>query len=45
MANAEPENCLKAFAGDLPAQAELASMHLASINGFPGSLKAMAGLG
>jgi 4-hydroxy-tetrahydrodipicolinate synthase len=44
MANAEPERCVKAFAGDLAAQAELASMHLASINGFPQSLKALAGL-
>ncbi|HEY7256531.1 MAG TPA: dihydrodipicolinate synthase family protein [Solirubrobacterales bacterium] len=44
MANAEPERCVKAFAGDLTAQAELASMHLASINGFPQSLKALAGL-
>jgi 4-hydroxy-tetrahydrodipicolinate synthase len=44
MANAEPERCVKAFAGDLTAQAELASMHLASIDGFPQSLKALAGL-
>jgi 4-hydroxy-tetrahydrodipicolinate synthase len=44
MTNAKPEQCLKAFAGDLTAQAELASMHLASINGFPQSLKALAGL-
>jgi hypothetical protein len=41
MANAEPEGCVKAFAGDLTAQAELASMHRASINGFPQSLKAL----
>ena len=45
MANAEPEMCVKAFAGDLSAQAELASMHLASIKGFPEGLKALAGLG
>ena len=44
MANAEPERCVRAFAGDLAAQAELASMHLASINGFPQSLKTLAGL-
>ncbi len=44
MANAEPERCVKAFGGDLTVQAELASMHLASINGFPQGLKAMAGL-
>jgi 4-hydroxy-tetrahydrodipicolinate synthase len=41
MANAEPERCVKAFGGDLTAQAELASMHLASINGFPQGLKAL----
>ncbi len=44
MANAEPERCVKAFAGDLAAQAELASIHLASMDGFPQSLKALAGL-
>jgi 4-hydroxy-tetrahydrodipicolinate synthase len=44
MANAEPERCVKAFGGDLTAQAELTSMHLASINGFPQGLKALAGL-
>lgn len=44
MANAEPERCVKAFGGDLAAQAELASMHLASLNGFPQGLKVMAGL-
>ena len=44
MANAEPERCVKAFAGDLMAQAELASLHLASIDSFPQGLKAMAGL-
>jgi dihydrodipicolinate synthase/N-acetylneuraminate lyase len=44
MANAEPERCVEAFAGDLTAQAELASMHLASIDGFPQGLKTLAGL-
>jgi dihydrodipicolinate synthase/N-acetylneuraminate lyase len=44
MANAEPERCVKAFGGDLTVQAELASLHLASINGFPQGLKALAGL-
>jgi 4-hydroxy-tetrahydrodipicolinate synthase len=44
MANAEPERCVKALAGDLAAQAELASMHLTSINDFPQSLKALAKL-
>lgn len=44
MANAEPEGCAKAFGGDLTVQAKLASMHLASINGFPQGLKALAGL-
>jgi 4-hydroxy-tetrahydrodipicolinate synthase len=44
MANAEPERCVEAFGGDLTAQAELASMHLASMNGFPQGLKALAGL-
>jgi 4-hydroxy-tetrahydrodipicolinate synthase len=44
MANAEPERCVRAFAGDLAVQAELASMHLASMNGFPQGLKVMAGL-
>jgi dihydrodipicolinate synthase/N-acetylneuraminate lyase len=44
LANAEPERCVKAFAGDLTAQAELASMHLASIDDFPQGLKTLAGL-
>lgn len=44
MANTEPERCVKAFGGDLAAQAELASMHVASINNFPQGLKALAGL-
>jgi 4-hydroxy-tetrahydrodipicolinate synthase len=44
IANAEPERCVKAFAGDVTAQAELASMHLASLNGFPQGLKALAGV-
>ena len=44
MANAEPEKCVKAFGGDLTVQAELASLHLASINGFPQGLKVLAGL-
>lgn len=44
MANAEPERCVKAFNGDLAVQAELASMHLASMNGFPQGLKVLAGL-
>ncbi|HET9162744.1 MAG TPA: dihydrodipicolinate synthase family protein [Solirubrobacterales bacterium] len=44
MANAEPERCVKAFGGDLTAQAELAAMHLTSMNGFPRGLKALAGL-
>jgi 4-hydroxy-tetrahydrodipicolinate synthase len=44
MANAEPERCAEAFRGDLTVQAELASMHLASLNGFPQGLKVLAGL-
>ena len=44
MASAEPERCVKAFGGNLTAQAELASMHLASLNGFPQGLKVLAGL-
>jgi 4-hydroxy-tetrahydrodipicolinate synthase len=44
LANAEPEMCVRAFGGDLTAQAELASLHLAAIDSFPQGLKAMAGL-
>jgi 4-hydroxy-tetrahydrodipicolinate synthase len=44
LANAEPERCVKAFDGDLAVQAELTAMHLASLNGFPQGLKALAGL-
>lgn len=44
LANAEPEMCVRAFGGDVTAQAELASLHLAAIDNFPQGLKAMAGL-
>jgi 4-hydroxy-tetrahydrodipicolinate synthase len=44
MANAEPERCVKAFAGDLSAQAELASMHVASMIDFPQASRPWPGL-
>jgi 4-hydroxy-tetrahydrodipicolinate synthase len=44
LANAEPEMCVRAFGGDVTAQAGLASLHLAAMDRFPQSLKVMAGL-
>jgi 4-hydroxy-tetrahydrodipicolinate synthase len=39
LANAEPERCIAAFAGDGKAQVELAAPHRASMEGFPAGIK------
>jgi 4-hydroxy-tetrahydrodipicolinate synthase len=39
LANTVPELCAAAFGGDLPAQAEVARLHVESLTGFPGGLK------
>jgi 4-hydroxy-tetrahydrodipicolinate synthase len=39
LANAEPERCIAAFAGDGKAQVELAAPHRASMVGFPAGIK------
>ena len=39
LANAEPEGCIDAFAGDAKAQRALAESHLASRQAFPGGIK------
>jgi hypothetical protein len=41
LANAEPELCLAAFAGDSQAQRCLASPHFAAQSGFPSGVKAL----
>jgi len=43
LANAEPERCIKAFAGEGTAQRELAAAHLAAGRSFPHGLKALMG--
>jgi 4-hydroxy-tetrahydrodipicolinate synthase len=39
LANTVPELCAAAFGGDLPAQAEVARLHIESLTGFPAGLK------
>ena len=39
LANADPERCIAAFAGDFRAQRDLIPGHLRSIAGFPGGIK------
>jgi 4-hydroxy-tetrahydrodipicolinate synthase len=41
LANAEPERCIAAFAGDGKAQVELAAPHRASMVGFPAGIKGL----
>jgi dihydrodipicolinate synthase/N-acetylneuraminate lyase len=41
LANAEPEGCIAAFAGDASAQRALASAHRQSLVRFPGGIKAL----
>jgi 4-hydroxy-tetrahydrodipicolinate synthase len=41
LANAEPERCVAAFAGDASAQLELARAHVAARRDFPNGLKAL----
>lgn len=41
LANAAPEGCVAAFAGDIDAQRRLAAAHLQMNTGFPGALKQM----
>jgi 4-hydroxy-tetrahydrodipicolinate synthase len=43
LANAEPERCSAAFAGDGKAQVELAAPHRASMVGFPAGIKRLVG--
>ncbi len=42
LANAEPERCIAAFAGDTLAQRELAPAHLAARRAFPAGIKQLA---
>jgi 4-hydroxy-tetrahydrodipicolinate synthase len=39
LANAEPEGCIRAFAGDGKSQRDLAESHLAAREAFPGGIK------
>ncbi len=41
LANAEPERCIAAFAGDGEAQRALLPAHLGSVSGFPAGIKAL----
>jgi 4-hydroxy-tetrahydrodipicolinate synthase len=41
LANAEPERCAAAFAGDAAAQLDLVPSHRAARRGFPDGLKAL----
>jgi 4-hydroxy-tetrahydrodipicolinate synthase len=41
LANAEPERCIAAFAGEGTAQVQLAAPHRASMVGFPAGIKAL----